>query len=203
MKIYNCTLGTLLATILLAACAPPLEADDNGEHSMRPPSEAGPNIDNEVLDDGSVSTIVDATAEDVWVYLDLETGREVEVADPLTNGEWDLGFRRFHVKLNGGVSGGGSMEAVFVPEVDLADLATPPADGYVSDAPDGDDDNEDPDYVLRDWYAYNVMTHVLTPEAGVYVVRSVESGFHYGLEIVAYYDDAGTSGTVLFEWKLL
>lgn len=194
----------LLAAALCPACAPPLQTDDDGEPELaEPPSDAGPNIDNEVLDDGSVSTIVDATAEDAWVYLDLETGSQVDVEDPLTDMTWDLGFRRFHVKLNGGVSGAGSIEAQFVPGVDLAGMSTPPAGGYLVDEPDGEDDNEEPDYVLREWYAYNVMTHVLTPELGVYVVRDAESLVHHGLEIVDYYDAAGTSGIVQLEWKRL
>ncbi len=199
------TIATVLLTAALCpACAPPLEADDDGEpESAEPPSEAGPNIDNEILDDGSISTVVDATAEDAWIYLDLETGSQVDVADSLLDTTWDLGFRRFHIKLNGGVSGAGAIEAQFVPEIDLAGMSTPPDDGYLADQPDGDDDNEEPDYVLRDWYAYSVLTHVLTPEAGVYVLRDAESRVHYVLELVDYYDTAGTSGVLHFEWKRL
>jgi hypothetical protein len=46
------------------------------------------------------------------------------------------------------------------------------------------------------------MTHVLTPRAQVYVVRTAE-GNAFKLEILAYYDDAGTSGMLTIRWAPL
>jgi hypothetical protein len=75
-----------------------------------------------------------------------------------------------------------------------------PGDGWATDAADGDDENEDPDLVLGGWYDYDFMTHVLTPRAQV--VRTAQ-GNAFKLEILAYYDDAGTSGMLTIRWAPL
>src|SRR5690554_5916631 len=62
------------------------EDDANGDgdgHSGRTETET---------EAGVSATVVDATDEAEWVYLDLDTGSEVAA-----NGEWDLGFRRFDI----------------------------------------------------------------------------------------------------------
>jgi hypothetical protein len=81
-----------------------------------------------------------------------------------------------------------------------ADVIAGPGDGWATDAADGDDENEDPDLVLGGWYDYDFMTHVLTPRAQV--VRTAQ-GNAFKLEILAYYDDAGTSGMLTIRWAPL
>jgi hypothetical protein len=44
------------------------------------------------------------------------------------------------------------------------------------------------------WYAYDQTSHVLTPRANVYFVRT--SGGVFALRFLSYYDAAGTSGFV-------
>jgi hypothetical protein len=55
------------------------------------------------------------------------------------------------------------------------------------------------DVVLAGGYAYDFMTHGLTPHPLVYVVRTVE-GNVFELELVGDYDEAGTSGFSTFRW---
>ena len=195
---------TALITALLTAtsCAPPLEADDAGiDDDAMIDEMGGPQVEHTELGDDVVSTQVDATAEGTWVYLDLDDGRQLEVADPQADPEWDLAFQRFHIKLNGGVSGGADVQATPVEGTTFEALTTAPANGYLADQADGDDDDDDPDYVLREWYDYDFMTHVLTPAAVVYVVR--HGSGHTKLQLDSYYDDAGTSGFVTFRWAPL
>ena len=191
----------LVAVIALAGCAADLEAADAGE-MMEPVGEmGGPNVVNDDQG-GVVVTTVDATHEADWVHLDLANGMQIETADPFANADWDLGFRRFHVKLNGGVSGGAGVETVPLPDAAFDDVTEPPADGWITDLADGDDENEDPDYAFREWFAYNVATHVLTPHPIVYVVRTGD-GDHYKVQIEEYYDEAGSAAHVAFRWAAL
>ena len=71
------------------------------------------------------------------------------------------------------------------------------------DAPPGpdprgrDDENQPPEYALGDWFAYAEENHTLTPLDQVYVVKAV-SGSYYKVQIVDYYDDAGTPTYITF-----
>lgn len=189
----------VLALVLVVACAPALEASDDG---TAPPSggPAGAHVVHEDPDeDGSTLTQVNATDAMLWIYLDLETGQELALEDPNDDPAWDLAFQRFHIALNGGVMGSGDVTAAVLEDTAFADVTRAPADGYVSDLPDGDDDNEDPDYVFKDWYAYDFTTHVLTPYPIVYVIRT-QTPNHYKVQLERYYDEAGSSGYPTFRW---
>jgi len=184
----------------LIACAPDLgNGADDGD--MGPSADAGgTEIEHEDDGDGVLLTRVDATSEDGWVYLSLTNGSQLDVGDAASDDRWGLGFRRFHIKLNGGDSGSAGVSALVLEDAAFDDVATAPAEGYVEDQPDGEDDNEDPDYVFADWYGYNIMTHVLTPQPWVYVVRTDDERY-YRVQITDYYDDAGSSGYPSFRWS--
>lgn len=147
--------------------------------------------------DGTYMTIVDSTSATEWIYGDFETGAEVDAMGP-----WDLRFQRFHISTNGGISGSGGVEVAPVSGVTFAQVTSAPASGWISDAADGDDANMDPDYAFEQgdgWYDYNPMTHVLTPKPLVWVVKT-EGGSTIKLEILDYYDEAGTAGWFTLHW---
>ena len=53
---------------------------------------------------------IDASDPAFFAFMTFaDGGSEVTVADPGTSTEWDIGFRRFTVKLNGGVAGPGTV----------------------------------------------------------------------------------------------
>lgn len=153
--------------------------------------------------------IVDATDYKLWVYLDLESGELLELdspADPQVwtlsdSDEWDLAFRRFNLALNGGVSGSGGVEVAMLDKVDYDTLTQAPADGYITDEPDSDDNNI-PEYAFAGWYIYDYVTHLLTPDDKVYVVRTVEDNY-FKFRIDDYYADEGVSGTMRITWAPL
>jgi hypothetical protein len=150
--------------------------------------------------DGSYTTLVDATTATDWVYGDFETGSEVALTAP-----WDLRFQRFHISTNGGASGTGGVEVARVNGQSFAQLTSPPTEGWVSDAPDGDDANTEPEYAFDQdggWYEYDPMTHVLTPKPLVWVVKTAGTAM-IKLEITSYYDDAGTAGRLTLHWRPL
>lgn len=186
--------------LVSAACAPDLGEGFDDEDSGAP-EEGGDQIDT--VDDGdAVRTTIDATDGTRWIWFDLETRAQIEVTDPLESDEWDLGFSRYNIAINGGASGKGGMDAFALPDTALADVTDVPSGAWVTDLPDSDDQGDDPDYALADWYDYDFMTHVLTPFPLVYVVRTVE-GNAFALQIVGYYDEAGSSGWMQVRHKAL
>lgn len=185
-----------LTLLLLTACAPDLQGNDSDTDSGSDDVvEPIVNVDN---GDGTTTTTIDATDATVWAYLDLPQKALVEPADPAASAEWDLAFQRFDVALNGGASGTGGVEVTWVDGADFDALATAPTTGWVTDAPDANDDG-DPEYAFATWYDYDGDTHTLSPVDRVYVVRATDD-LTYKLEIVDYYDDAGTSGYMTFRW---
>lgn len=143
---------------------------------------------------GVSATVVDATDEAEWVYLDLDTGSEVDASGP-----WDLGFRRFEIIVNGGINGELGVEASIVEDATLADVEAVPADAtWITDAADANDDGE-PELAWGDWYDYDPATHVLVPKPRVYLIRSSELAV-FAIDIDDYYSQAGTAGTLQFHW---
>ncbi|MBK8241613.1 MAG: HmuY family protein [Deltaproteobacteria bacterium] len=187
----------VLVTALAAGCA----ADLSDELEDVAPADGGAQIEHTV-DGDLIDTKIDATDEARWVYLDLESRGQLEIDDPQASDAWDLAFRRYDIALDGGVSGPGGMAAVVLEGQQVDDVEAVADGPWITDAADGDDHGDAPDYALGDWYDYDFATHVLTPRVQAYVVRSVE-GNAFALEVVDYYDDAGSSGWLQLRWKPL
>jgi HmuY protein len=146
--------------------------------------------------DATYTTIVDASSMTDWTYADFETGGELPAI-----GSWDLRFQRFHISTNGGVSGSGGVTVAPVTGVAFAAVTAPPAGGYLADAADGNGDGM-PDYALErgdGWYDYDPVTHKLSPRSIVWIVKTA-GGATLKLEILGYYDSAGTSGWLTLHW---
>jgi hypothetical protein len=190
-------IGLAAALLAVPACAadirPPAEVD------ATPDDDAGPSGPVQTVrnPDGSYTTRLDATAADAWRRVDLETGTEAATG-------WELGGQRFHLMLNGGVSGDAGVE-IAPAAGGFGDVTAAPTTGWITDAADGDDPNLDPDYAFEQgdgWYAYDVQTHVLTPRPIVWVVRTSEDQM-IKMMIEAYYDDAGTAAHFRLRWAPL
>ena len=126
---------------------------------------------------GPVTYTVDASATDRWQTFDF--GRNALV----DSGSWDIAFRRFHVIT---ASGGGIVDLGTVPFDSVREL---PAAGYVPNAVASDTTNP----AVGKWYAYSMLSHLLTTKHHVYGVRT--PGARYAkLELLAYYcKDVGTA----------
>ncbi|MEZ4267473.1 MAG: HmuY family protein [Myxococcota bacterium] len=187
---YTTVALALLASAALAACGDSLHADP-----VEPPGAHGKATFTR--ESGSVTRLlVDATATEAWVHIDLDLGAEVAIDTPAGAAAWDLAFRRSDVKVNGGVSGTGGVEVSETAEA-FAQVQSAPSTGWVTDAADAPDDDDDaPDYAFAArsaWYDYDASAHLLSPRATVYALRSSEGGY-FALEFLGYYDAAGTSG---------
>lgn len=186
-----------LALSIATGCAEDLAVDTTDD-----PTQA---VSTTALEDGTFMTRVDASDMTAWRYFSFATASEVTPADPATSPGWDLAFQRFHILSNGGVTGSGGAAVAILPGQTLADVTAAPADGYIEDSADGDDDDTVSEAAFSEgdgWYAYDPATNRLSPQPNVYVVRT-GSGAAYALALLDYYDDAGTSGHPLFQWSAL
>jgi len=187
-----------VSSALLAACSPTLEPD--GTDAAVPDGSGAFRHDGSP--DTQVTTVVDATDESTIHRLDLDTGLEVGVDEG-----WELGFSRFRVTINGGLGGPGGVRVAQLEDVAFDDVTRAPADGWTVPGPDGDgDDDDEPDDVFNDgvddWYEYDPETHTLTARDLVYAVASTEGRF-FKLQLLDYYDDAGSPAWVRFRWAAI
>lgn len=182
-------------TLLFGGCADDLRGEMTAQPDLGGTS--APGRVKLTKESSDVSRIeVNGTSMEQWVYLRLDTGAEVTVSDPASSREWDVGVRRYFIKINGGTSGGCGSETSVQSGSDFAGIARAPMGGYVTDQPDSADEDQEPDYALSQgggWYDYNVMTHALTPRAQIYVLKTCTGGY-VKLQMTGYYDAAGTSG---------
>jgi hypothetical protein len=183
-----------------ASVDPGTDADSGADDAGAVPV-GGPHVVHSRDADGFRAAI-DASNTAAVVYLDLDTGAELVVADAGSDTRWDLAFKRSEVRANGGVSGSAGVGAVILASTSYESVVAAPSAGYVSDAPDGADADTTPDLVVGGWYDYNMATHVLGPADRTYVVRTSE-GAYVKIRFTGYYDGAGTSGHPAFRWRVI
>ena len=61
----------------------------------------------EVFEEGVIS--IDASSPFALAYVNLDDGAVVAPSDPSASADWHMAFRRFSIRLNGGVAGPGSV----------------------------------------------------------------------------------------------
>ena len=174
MKIWY----AFFAVVLSTSCA----GDIGGKKSP----DNGGDITCETDANGIVATTVNASSEEEWVYFDFEN---CGIVDEATSGDdWDLAFKRFNPKINGGVSGSGGVEvAILDANPDFDAIADAPGGAYRVDVEDEDDDGV-PEYAMKGWYDYDFSTHILTPADVVYVLKTTD-GAYIKIRFDDYYDD--------------
>ncbi|MCB9689010.1 MAG: HmuY family protein [Alphaproteobacteria bacterium] len=147
--------------------------------------------------DGTFTTLVDATDQEGWTYLDLATRAVVSPTDPLTSADWDLAFRRDAIAVDGGVSGAGEVGVWRADHVPFEALTWPGSGPLLTDTDaDGDDVVEQ---AFAGWYDYDQTSHRLSPADRTWIV-SDRSGATWRLRFDGYYDGADVSGHPSFTW---
>ncbi|MEE2787050.1 MAG: HmuY family protein [Myxococcota bacterium] len=148
-------------------------------------------------EDGARVFVVDASDYDRWQrfkFCTLPTDC-ANLVDEDSGASWDLALRRYVIRLNGGVSGTGTVVGQHRTELDFREVTQAPDGGW------GTDIEDDEGLVFHDWYEYDQEAHVLTPKPGVWFVRADGGMRYYALVIESYYNDAGDSGFFQIRWK--
>jgi hypothetical protein len=185
------------ATVSALGCAEDLRLD--------PEDAELETISTEPLPSGGFTTRVNASSQEEWVYFSFVSGDQVIPLDPLNSPDWDLGFQRFHIVTNGGVSGSAGASVATLVDQTFESVTAAPVDGYLPDQPDTDDGDMLANSAFESgdgWYAYDEATNRLSPRPIVYVIQTGR-GAHYKLSISDYYNAAGSSGYPRFSWAEL
>jgi hypothetical protein len=129
------------------------------------------------------------------VYLDLTSGALTDASN------WDLRFEGWTIRLNGGVSGSGSVRAVLdtatpFAGIDAAYAASAPAVAYSADAFGGV-------FATSRWYRYNITgsDNQIWPTFDVYVLR--RGGVMFKLQLISYYGPAGEPRRITVRYQRL
>jgi len=162
----------------------PAEAGEAGEADEAEEAAAGPS--------GAVVYTVDASDPERWRFFDFSRGSVVE--DPGELG-WDLAFRRFVVAVNGGPGFAGKGGALDLGKVAFEAVDRVPVEGYLPGPPGRDSANP----AFERWYDYGFTSHLLTPKARVYAVRTAD-GRYAKLELLSYYCPGPRPGCVTFRY---
>jgi hypothetical protein len=167
---------------------------------------------------GERTLYVDASAGGIngqdaypWVYVSLATGKAVALSDidALTSTAWDLAFKRFLVRTNGGDSGPGQGGAFRVAlswdKVDASTLGKqmlPRESWFDADCNLNVDANMELVTTFSGWSEYDQASHVLNAADVVYLTAGAD-GSLYKVAILDYYSTAaGAHGTVAGHYKL-
>lgn len=173
-----------------------------------------------MADPGSPDTSiaqVDATAggsanysKNPFIYLDLIGGKKVAITDvqAVQSGDWDIAFKRWQIKLNGGDSGPGGVGAARVDGKTLPEVTAAPAGPYGEDSYfDAKcvaklDDIMGLGTVLSDWYEYDGVTMQLAPKKEVIVLPRRDKKGHIKLQLTGYYKGMA-GGNYALSWSFL
>lgn len=182
------------ALALAVACAPDLRADHpfDGAASL----DAGPLVSVQALDAGVTLMHVDATSKTAKTYVDLDQGRELKLTEALDTNGWELAFMRVDITENGGASNpSGQVQVAVLKGTPFAALTRAPASGFQQDGTAAIFAA-----VQGGWYTYTLSSHGVNPQPDlVYVIRS-SAGAYFKLQILGYYDAAGTSGVFSLQY---
>lgn len=120
-----------------------------------------------------------------FTHFSLRENKIIEGADTLTN-KWDIAFREFFIKVNGGTSArGGGNAAVFIANSTFEEYTSIPA-GTTKWLQDNA-----PNFAINPapggWYTYNPATFIALPIPGkVFVLRTAD-GRYAKMEILSFY----------------
>lgn len=163
--------------------------DDTPENSLDQ-NDLGANSENTIT--------IDASSKTDWVYVDIDANFAISAEE---SADWDIAFRRYLIMLNPNANPPTSAAVVesYLDDID----SIPGAESFLLDEVT---ENQEEGLVFNGespWYNYDMNTHVLTPKEPLsYLVQTSEDSV-YGIAIMDYYDEFGTSGYVSFTYKKL
>ena len=148
---------------------------------------------------------LDATGD--WKYFSLKNG-EVTPATPADDLTWDIAFKGYYVKLNGGTSGKGKAEAFRTEEKDFTKVTEAPKKGFEKDkevtftSRDGSSSKENVSPILTGGFGSttgaiglnpaNIAKYgnVYGPNEWVYVIKTAD-GTYAKVQVTNFYKEVG------------
>ena len=175
MKQRYQSLSVLVAAMLLASCGSSSDDNDNDASTG----------DSDGSDVSYTSLKINAADYDAWQYVSLATGDVLDLTDveAATSTDWQLAFRRTAIKLNGGVSGSGTVQVALADaqeefydsegNADVSVFTNAVADteaealtvSYDATALSFSTDANEPAW--SDWYVYDATTHQIAANTSV------------------------------------
>ncbi|HEX6587741.1 MAG TPA: HmuY family protein [Longimicrobiales bacterium] len=172
--------------------------------------------DSDPAGPGTEAGTLTVDASQGWAYVAFDDGEatEVSVSDPSTSSEWDIAFNATRVMLNGGAAGPGDVLGYCVCQnagATNTQVMAMTASSELADFEQVTDPNPPQDAVwtteefvaaLDGWYAYNPVTHVVSPAPNnVFAVRTASGDAFAKLRVI---DISGATqahaGTVTIEY---
>ena len=148
---------------------------------------------------------LDATGD--WKYFSLKNG-EVTPATPADDLTWDIAFKGYYVKLNGGTSGKGKAEVFRTEEKDFTKVTEAPKKGFEKDkevtftSRDGSSSKENVSPILTGGFGSttgaiglnpaNIAKYgnVYGPNEWVYVIKTAD-GTYAKIQVTDFYNQVG------------
>ena len=148
---------------------------------------------------------LDATGD--WKYFSLKNG-EVTPATPADDLTWDIAFKGYYVKLNGGTSGKGKAEVFRTEEKDFTKITEAPKKGFEKDkevtftSRDGSSSKENVSPILTGGFGSttgaiglnpaNIAKYgnVYGPNEWVYVIKTAD-GTYAKVQVTDFYKEVG------------
>ena len=170
--------------------------------------EAAKPVEKVVLDfSGNEAKEVQLDATGDWKYFSLKNG-EVTPATPANDLSWDIAFKGYYVRLNGGTSGKGKAEAFRTEEKDFTKVTEAPKKGFEKDkevtftSRDGSSSKENVSPVLTGGFGSTTGAiglnpanrakygNVYGPNEWVYVVKTA-NGTYAKVQVTDFYKQVG------------
>ncbi len=148
---------------------------------------------------------LDATGD--WKYFSLKNG-EVTPNNPAEDFSWDIAFKGYYVRLNGGTSGKGKAEAFRTEEKDFTKVTEAPKKGFEKDkevtftSRDGSSSKENVSPILTGGFGSttgaiglnpaNIAKYgsVYGPNEWVYVIKTAD-GTYAKIQVTDFYNQVG------------
>lgn len=176
-------LASVIAGSFLIACSTDMEDEIDGDQILT----TNPVVAAEDAILVPADITVDATNQDIWAYFSFKEGKIINIEDPASSKDWDLGFQRTKIKVNGGISGPGDGGVLMLTETKFDSVKQAPAGDYEIDT------KETLAIVpqsKKGWYIYTgVPTHWILPiEDRVFVIKTAVGNFAK-VQFIGYYKD--------------
>ena len=123
-----------------------------------------------------------------WRYFSFSKGDTVKITgNPLESAGWDLAFQQYYIKTNSGKSGkgiGGAFNTLKTGTIEFDSLKIVPdsASLVIDDSTTfyvagGSTIDLSVNSILKNWYNYDNVTHILTSKKYVYIVKTADGKF--------------------------